>query len=152
MKPEIVDKASNIFEFEALCKDVKAKEIELAWRLYCVRETKSYEGRYSTFSDMLDSLQIRRDVASRMCTVIEQYVIQKGVAVSQLSSLSVNWLYEGRKLLDIEKPEKVLAMAKTNTLQELRLSQGEVNAGVHDHEWQEYHFRKCLKCKLSEGL
>lgn len=152
MKPEKLDEASNIFEFEKLVKDLKTKEIELAWRLYCIRETKSFEGRYSSFGEMLDTLQIRHDTASRMCTVIEEYVIHRNVATSQIAGISFNWLYEARKLLPLHDPEKVLAMARMNTLQELRLNLGEIKAGEHEHEWVEFHFRKCGKCKLSEGL
>lgn len=89
-----------------------------AYALYKVRESKEWEGRYGSWNEFLIDLQIDAGQASRLCSVVEHYVIKNGVNLSQLKEINPERLYHAQRLPI--KPEEQVLTASLLTVTELR--------------------------------
>lgn len=92
--------------------------MEAALSLYDIKTNKKWRAQFSSFNEFLLELQIDPAQASRLCSVVEHYIVQGGIEPTQISDHSPEKLYRAMRL-PLSPIEQALR-ASTWTTQELR--------------------------------
>lgn len=86
--------------------------------LYFVREQKAWESGFSSWNEFLGELQLDPAQASRLCAVVEHYLMKGGVELTQLKQVNPEKLYRAMRLP--YTPQEQALRAATWTTQELK--------------------------------
>lgn len=142
-----------------LKRDLELSYLELAQRLYKIREQKMFEPNYETFDEFLQEIKISTSTASNLIGIWVRFVLQFKIKPKLLAEAG-GWSVVAEILPHAEnkqQAEKWLLQAKENSRQDLRKSLKEHVTGIDmslcKHEDKEIiTFERCKKCGHSERL
>jgi len=128
-------------------KDVRKSIYEAAKYLCAARDDKSWEGRFSSFSEFVedpDGCNISAGFASKLTQAYGYYVLDHGFAPEKLLGIDYERAYLSTKLDG--DPEENLAKARTLTRGELRAEREEKSPCLHEN-----HGDCCFDCWAKLG-
>lgn len=121
-------------ETKGLVKYIETRFLALADRLYQIQERELWKGEYDSFGDFVDEAGLQRPFASKLIAIHKNYVIDAGIASTQLSDAGYQKLYDAIPLIEKEGVKQVVTMARTLSLSELRENIREERHGICAHE------------------
>lgn len=116
-----------------LVKQIETRFLELAARLWQIKENKLWESTYDSYQEFLDSAHISKGNASMLTAIHKAYVIDGGVSHTKLAQVGYSNLYTAIPLIENEGIEKTVEMAKTLTRDEIKESVREEKHGECKH-------------------
>lgn len=129
-----------------LVKEIETRFLELAARLYTIQTEKLWEGQHDSFMDFTDDAGLQRPFVSKLLAIHNIYVLEHRVALTQLSKVGYQKLYEALPLLQTDDAKTVINKAYTLTLVELREEVREDRHGEHKHVVGTERWGTCKKC------
>jgi hypothetical protein len=124
--------------------------LNLAERLYKIRQERIWESEYGTLEEFLTELDITQSTCSKLCSIYEHWVIDGKISVEVLAGVSWTNLYSSIPRLENESHEDVLEDAKLLTRQDIIEKGREIKHPDCKHEWVEIRF--CKNCGKKEKL
>lgn len=107
--------------------------LELAARLYKIREEKIWEGTYESYQDFLDDIHVSRGNASMLEAVHKAYVLE-GHATFKKVGTSYSKLYEAIPLIAEKGVDYAILTATTQTRSDIKELVREKKHGDCSHE------------------
>lgn len=125
-------------------KQIESRFIELAGRLYKIRDKEMWKSSYDSFSEFLEAARILPSHASILIAVYRNYVVLRGVPEADLAGIGYSTLYEAIPLLEKENPTDVVEKARVLTRSEIQDEVREKTNGICSHEGKSFEtYRKC---------
>ena len=137
--------ANYLRETIDLTKQIETRFMELASRLYKIKEERLYEGSYDSFYEFLDVAKINPGQASKLMSIYRVFVEIGQQSQETLAQIGYSNLYEAIPLVETQGVATVLAKAQTLTRSEIKDEVREFKHGEHTHEVGEERFGVC-KC------
>lgn len=103
-----------------LVKQIETRFIELASRLYKIKEQELWKEGYGSFHEFVLTAKINPGHASILTSIYKMYVIEHGISEDHLLGAGYSNLYEAIPLIEKDGVENALIKAKTLTRQELK--------------------------------
>ena len=124
--------------------------LNLAERLYKIREQRIWADEYANLGEFLDVLEITQSFCSKLCSIHENWVMPKKISTEVLSGISWTKLYSSIFRLAKESPEDIVEDMKLLTRQDIIEKGREIKHPNCKHEWVEIRF--CKNCGKKEKL
>ena len=116
-----------------LVKSIETRYLELAQRLYRIKEEKLYLGTYETFQEFLTTANITFGHASKLMAVHKNYVIEHKVEPQKLAQVGATNLYEAIPFIGTDGVEMAVAKATTLSRSEIVEEKRQSKHGEHTH-------------------
>lgn len=116
-----------------LVKSIETRFLELAARLYRIKENALWNNSYDSYTDFLDAAHINPGHASILTKIHQYYVIDGKKSQKQLAGIGYSNLYESIPLIEREGVDTALAKASTLTRAEIKDEVREQKHGEHEH-------------------
>lgn len=139
--------------------------LAFAKRLHEIENEKLYlkldSAAYPNFARYVESCGISYVAARELISLYQAYVLGAGFSVEELSGAKLHRLKHVRPFLfkksgnnyrptkSKEEIEKWISNAASDlSNDDFRQALEDEKAGPHEHDWQEYRFKKCKICKI----
>lgn len=129
-------------------RQIENRFIELAGRLYKIRDKEMWKSSYESYGEFLEAARILPAQASILVAVYRNYVVLRGVPEANLSGIGYSTLYEAIPLLEKEQTDTVVEKARVLTRSEIQDEVREKTNGICTHEgkpFEVYHKCSCGK-------
>lgn len=128
MKPETFLKDTY-----KLVMQIETRFLELAARLYKIRDEKIWEGSHGSYQDFLDEIHVSRGNAAMLEAVHKAYVIEGKAEFKQIGT-SYSKLYEAIPLIGEKGVDYAILTANTQTRSDIKELVREKKHGECAHE------------------
>lgn len=102
-----------------LVHQIETRFLELAKRLYKIKEEKLWSTTYDSFQEFLDEAHINPGHASILVSIHRNYIVEGGKTQEQLKGIGYSNLYEAIPLIEKDGVDKALKKAETLTRAEI---------------------------------
>ena len=136
----------------ALKETIETGFINLAERLYKIRQDRIWDGEYDNLEEFLLELDLSLPTCSKLCSIYENWVLKGGVKVEALAGANWTSLYEFIPLLEKGNPKELVDELKLLTRADAIEKVRELKNPCSRHEWEDVHFRQCKKCFKREKV
>lgn len=116
-----------------LVKSIETRFLELAERLYRIKEEKLWSSSYESFADFLEAAHISQGHASILTSIHRSYVIEGGKTHNELAGIGYSNLYEAIPLIEKEGIDSAFTKAAVLTRSEIKDEVRDIKHGPHTH-------------------
>lgn len=103
-----------------LVRQIESRFLELAQRLFNIKEKEIWKQDYDSFQDFLDTTKISKGNASMLMAIHKAYVVDGGMTHAKLAKAGYSNLYEAMPLIERDGVEKAAEIARTLTRSEIK--------------------------------
>ena len=150
MKEIKITNHKYLLETISLKETIETGFLNLAERLYKIREQRIWADEYGTLEEFLTELDITQSTCSKLCSIYEHWIINGKISVEVLSGCAWSSLYSSIPRLEKESAADVLEDVKLLTRQDIIEKGREIKHPNCKHEWVEIRF--CKNCGKKEKL
>ena len=147
MKPTISNH-KYLQETVALKSEIETGFLNLAERLYKIRQERIWEGEYDNLEEFLTELDITQSTCSKLCSIYEHWVLKGKISLEVLAGVSWTNLYSSIPRLESESHKDVLEDAKLLTRQDIIEKGREIKHPNCSHKTT-YKLEICRDCGKS---
>lgn len=126
-----------------LVKQIENRFLELAGRLYAIKEKEMWKSTYDSYQEFLEAAKINPGHASILTQIHKAYVVDGRIQFKQLGGIGYSNLYEAIPLIEKHGIDKTIVMAAT-------LTRTEIKEEVRDEKFPDCPhsetFTICAKC------
>ncbi len=140
---EILNPANYLRDTIDLTKQIETRFIELAARLYRIKEERLYEGSYEYFNDFLEVAKINPAQASKLISIHRVFIEEGNQTKERLAQIGYSNLYTAIPLVETQGVEMAVVKAETLSRSELTDEIKEKTYGVHEHQIGEDRWGVC---------
>jgi len=129
----------------ALRVTIEGNFLEFAKLLYQIQAQSLWQGRHDSFNSFLEELKVSKGTASKLITVYETYVLERGFRNETLAKAGWSSLYSAIKLLDEDNTAEVVEKATVLRQKDILLEvQEQSNPCLHENGT--YKVTHCSVC------
>lgn len=129
-----------------LVKQIETRFLELAARLYRIKDKALWSNSYDTYTEFLEAAHINPGHASILTKIHQHYVVDGKKTQKQLAGIGYSNLYESIPLIEREGVDTALAKAGTLTRAEIKDEVREQTHGEHEHIVGTERWGVCSTC------
>jgi hypothetical protein len=129
-----MNSANYLRETIDLTKSIETRFMELATRLYKIREEKLYLGTYDSFFEFLEVANINPGQASKLMSIHRVFIEEGKQTQETLAKIGYSNLYEAIPLVETQGMEVVMAKVETLTRSEIKDEVRDFKHGEHIHQ------------------
>ena len=135
----------------SLKETIETGFLNLAERLYKIRQERIWEGEYDNLEEFLMELDITAPTCSKLCSIYEHWVLKGKVSLESLAGNNWTSLYESIPLLEKENPKELAEELKLLTRADAIEKTREFKKGTCTrHDWVVIKF--CKVCGKKEKV
>ncbi len=116
-----------------LIKSIETRFLELAARLYRIRDKELWKDSYDTYTEFLEAAHVKPAHASILYSIHQHYVVEGKKTTKELAGIGYSNLYEAIPLIEKQGVDKAVAKADTLTRSEIKDEVREQRHGEHVH-------------------
>jgi hypothetical protein len=129
-----------------LVKQIETRFLELAARLYNIKDKEMWKSSYESYQEFLDTAKINPGHASILASIHKAYVVEGKMTVEKLAGIGYSNLYEALPLLEKESVSKVVEKARLLTRSEIKDEVRDEKHGAHTHKPGTARWASCETC------
>lgn len=129
-----------------LVKSIETRFLELAARLYRIKDKELWKGNYDHYTDFLETAHINPGHASILTKIHQHYVIDGKKTQKELAGIGYSNLYESIPLIERDGVDMAVTKASTLTRSEIKDEVREQTHGEHEHVVGTERWGVCQTC------